>query len=74
MKVAPSTPPINHVLFADDNLLYFKSSREGVEELPNLLEVYYQASSKRINKGKSFIFSQRVAHKPDGVRSSTSSR
>jgi hypothetical protein len=66
MKVAPSTPPINHVLFADDNLLYFKSSREGVEELPNLLEVYYQASSKRINKGKSFIFRKGLPTKQTG--------
>ena len=56
IKVAPSATPVNHLLFADDSLLFFKGSREGAEELSNLLEVYCQASGQRINREKSSIF------------------
>ena len=56
IKVAPSAPPVNHLLFADDSLLFFKGSREGAEELSNLLEVYCQASGQQINREKSSIF------------------
>jgi hypothetical protein len=55
IKVAPSAPLVNHLLFADDRLLFFKGSREG-EELSVLLEKYCQASGQRINKEKSSIF------------------
>jgi hypothetical protein len=51
--VAPSAPLVIHLLFADDSLLFFKGSREGAEELSNLLDIYYQASGQRINKDKS---------------------
>jgi hypothetical protein len=57
--VAPSAPLLNHLLFADDSLLFFKGSREGAEELSNLLEDYCRASGQRINREKSSIFSQR---------------
>jgi hypothetical protein len=53
IKVAPSAPLVIHLLFADDSLLFFKGSREGAEELSNLLDIYYQASGQRINKDKS---------------------
>jgi hypothetical protein len=47
---------VNHLLFADDSLLFFKGSREGAEELSSLLEIYCQASGQRINREKSSIF------------------
>jgi hypothetical protein len=56
IKVAPSAPPVNHLLFTNDSLLFFKGSREGAEELSHLLEVYCHASRHRINREKSFIF------------------
>nr|XP_051221174.1 uncharacterized protein LOC127339353 [Lolium perenne] len=56
IKVAPLAPPVNHLLFADDSLLFFKGSREGTEALSGLLEVYCQASGQRINRDKSSIF------------------
>jgi hypothetical protein len=49
-------PPVNHLLFADDSLLFFKRSSEGAEELSNLLEVYCQDSGQKINKEKSTRF------------------
>jgi hypothetical protein len=56
IKVAPTTPPVNHLLFADDSLLFFKGSREEAEELSSHLDVYCQASGQRINTDKSSIF------------------
>jgi hypothetical protein len=56
IKVAPTAPLVNHLLFADDSLLFFKGSREGAEELSVLLNKYCQASGQRINKDKSSIF------------------
>jgi hypothetical protein len=54
--VAPSALPVNHLLFADDSLLFFKGTSVGVEELSHLLSSYCQASGQRINKEKSLIF------------------
>jgi hypothetical protein len=59
--VAPSAPPVNHLLFADDSMLFFKGSREGAEEFSHLLEVYYRASGQWINREKSSIFLLRNA-------------
>ena len=56
IQVAQSAPSVNHLLFADDNLLFFKASREGAEEVSNLLDVYCNASSQRVNRDKSSIF------------------
>jgi hypothetical protein len=46
IKVAPLAPPVIHLLFADDIMLFFKGSREGAEALSSLLEVYCQASGQ----------------------------
>ena len=56
IKVAPSAPTIKHLLFADDNLLLFKSSIEGANLVSNLLDVYCVASGQRVNHDKSSIF------------------
>ena len=54
--MATSAPAINHLLFADDSLLLFKSSNEGVVAVSNLLDVYCKASGQKINHDKSSIF------------------
>jgi hypothetical protein len=56
IQVAPSAPAVNHLSFVDDNLLFFKGSRQGAEAVSNLLESYCQASGRRINKKNSSIF------------------
>ena len=56
IKVAPTAPTINHLLFADDSLLLFKASVEGAVAVSNLLEKYCDASGQRINHDKSSIF------------------
>jgi hypothetical protein len=64
--VATSAPPVNHLLFADDSLLFFKETTEGAKEVSLLLETYAKASGQRINKDKSSIFFSKGC--PDEVR------
>lgn len=64
--MAPTAPEVNHLLFADDSLLLFKSSVEGANLVPNLLNVYCNASGQRINNDKSSIFFSKRC--PQGTR------
>ena len=57
--MAATAPVVNHLLFADDSLLMFKSSVEGAVAASNLLERYCMASGQRINHEKSSIFFSR---------------
>ena len=54
--MAPSAPSVNHLLFADDSLLFFKASVDGAEGVSHLLDTYCIASGQRINRNKSSIF------------------
>jgi hypothetical protein len=56
LQVATSAPAINHLLFADDSLLFFKACEEGAMEIMSVLTKYYNASGQRINMDKSSIF------------------
>ncbi|WVZ94535.1 LOW QUALITY PROTEIN: hypothetical protein U9M48_040416 [Paspalum notatum var. saurae] len=55
IKVAPSAPMVNHLLFADDSLLFFKASREGALEVYEELRRYCQASGQQVKLDKSSI-------------------
>jgi hypothetical protein len=46
IKVAPSALVVNHLLFADDSLLFFKGSNESVMAVSNLLESYCKTFGK----------------------------
>jgi hypothetical protein len=52
--VATSAPAVNHVLFADDSLLFFQ--KKGAPEIKEVLSKYCNASGQRINTDKSSIF------------------
>ncbi|XP_073362809.1 uncharacterized protein [Aegilops tauschii subsp. strangulata] len=56
IKLAPSAPVVNQLLFADDSLLFFRARVDGAEAVSNLLDTYCLASGQRINKDKSSIF------------------
>jgi hypothetical protein len=56
IKVAPSAPAVNHLLFADDSLLLFKASEGGAIEVQNVLNAYCKVSGQRINRDKSSVF------------------
>ena len=66
IKVAPTAPVVNHLLFVDDSLLLFKSSNEGAVAFSNLLDFYCRASGQKISHGKSSIFFSKGV--PDSVR------
>jgi hypothetical protein len=44
IKVAATTPAVNHLLFADDSLLFVKASVEEAKEVSDLLDAYCNAS------------------------------
>ena len=64
--VAPLAPPVNHLLFADDSLLFVKANSMGAMEVQQVLDVYCQASGQRINYDKSSLFFSKGV--PDSVR------
>ena len=66
LKVASSAPAVNHLLFADDSLLFVKASVEGAGEVSDLLDCYCQASGQRVNLEKSSVFFSKGC--PEGVR------
>jgi hypothetical protein len=66
--VAHTAPAVNHLLFADDSLLFLKASDEGAREIVSLLEQYCNASGQRINLDKSSIFFSKGC--PEGIRES----
>lgn len=49
IKVARNSPPLNHLLFADDTMFFCKSDPISCKELKNILEKYEVASGQSIN-------------------------
>jgi hypothetical protein len=54
--VASTAPAVNHLLFADDSLLFFKANGEVAPNARDTLDAYCRASCQRINLDKSSIF------------------
>ena len=44
LQVAPLAPPVSHLLFADDSLLFFKANGVGANEVNQVLDTYCQAT------------------------------
>lgn len=54
--MAQDAPQVNHLLFADDSLLFFHATPAMAGRVESLLQTYCAASGQRINKDKSSIF------------------
>lgn len=59
--ISRHAPSVSHLLFADDNLLFGKASVKDNRRVQEILEVYAENSSQRINHEKTSIsFSKNV--------------
>jgi hypothetical protein len=54
--VASTAPAVNHLLFPDDSLLFFKANVETARDARDTLDAYCRASGQHVNMDKSSIF------------------
>ena len=66
LQVAATAPSVNHLLFADNSLLFFKANNAESNEVYHALNTYCQATGQRINYAKSSIYFSKGV--PDTVR------
>jgi hypothetical protein len=64
--VSAKSPWINHLLFADDSLIFMSSSTQSAERLNEILRIYSHCSGQCVNREKSSIFFS--PNTPDYVR------
>jgi hypothetical protein len=63
VKVCRRAPAVSHLLFGDDNFLFFRANDTETNVLKNILDVYANASRQMISMQKSEIFfSTNVPH------------
>ncbi|KAL0301989.1 UNVERIFIED_CONTAM: putative mitochondrial protein [Sesamum radiatum] len=61
LSVCRNAPPISHILFVDDTLIFSQASEEAMRGVARMLEIYAQALGQAINLNKSFVvFSRNV--------------
>lgn len=58
-KICRIAPPVSHLLFMDDCLLFYKASEVEYTKLREVLDEYEEVSGQAINYGKSGIFFSR---------------
>jgi hypothetical protein len=56
IRVSPRSPWINHLLFADDSLIFMKANEQSAERLNEILRIYGECSGQCVNKEKSSIY------------------
>ncbi|KAM6576524.1 hypothetical protein CsatB_028361 [Cannabis sativa] len=52
LKVSRSAPPVSHLLFADDSILFCRASRSSATAVSRCLDLYSRASGQVINHDK----------------------
>ena len=56
-------PWVNHLLFADDTLLFFKAEKEQAREVKKIINTYENARGQLINPAKcSILFGNSCVH------------
>ena len=56
IKVSPRSPWVNHLLFADDSLIFISASARSVQRLNDILAIYAASSGQAVNRDKSVVF------------------
>ena len=59
IKIARNAPPVSHLMFADDTILFCRANKEEAECLDACLEIYGKWSGQEINRQKSSIYISR---------------
>lgn len=55
IKISRDAPPVTHLFFADDSLLFLKASQRSMLEIKDILTAYERISGQKINYQKSEI-------------------
>ncbi|XP_061993497.1 uncharacterized protein LOC133711383 [Rosa rugosa] len=55
IAICHEAPSVNHLIFADDNILYAQASIEACYEIQDVIETYGRASGQLVNFNKSSI-------------------
>ncbi|MCH81246.1 hypothetical protein A2U01_0002030, partial [Trifolium medium] len=53
LKIANNAPPISHLFFADDSVVFCRANTEEAQELTKIFKLYQNASGQKINMDKS---------------------
>jgi hypothetical protein len=56
VAIATNAPPISHLLYADDCILFCKARPEEGKAIKDILDQYQEASGQRVNLDKSDMF------------------
>ncbi|KAF7153626.1 hypothetical protein RHSIM_Rhsim01G0011800 [Rhododendron simsii] len=56
IRINRGSPPVSHLLFADDTMVFCKASRKELEHVSGILRDYRNASGQLINLQKSAMF------------------
>lgn len=55
-QVAPTAPPVSHLLFADDSFLFFRGTTTETSNVKRVLEEYERQSGQAVNLTKSGVY------------------
>uniref|UniRef100_A0A803MR95 RNase H type-1 domain-containing protein n=1 Tax=Chenopodium quinoa TaxID=63459 RepID=A0A803MR95_CHEQI len=62
VRIAPTTPSINHLLFADDCIIFTRALEDDVTSIQELLSLYKNSSGQKVNFNKTTVsFSKGVS-------------
>lgn len=56
VKVARAAPPISHLQFADDLMVFFRANRREATSVQHILELYSSWSGQKVNLSKLALF------------------
>lgn len=52
IKIYRGAPKVNHLLFADDSMLFYKANMQENEVVQSILKKYEMVSSQKVNREK----------------------